>query len=105
MNTYKFHALGDYGTSIQLFGTPDSFTAQLVSTWLSLFYGTDKLQRVNLNIDVSSAFIQFHTKESMPRVLGKVFNENALFILSNHRAYSAVWSRFQSFVVTNALLK
>ena len=32
MNTYKFHALGDYVTSIRLFGTPDSYTSQLVST-------------------------------------------------------------------------
>ena len=32
INTYKFHALGDYGKTIQLFGTTDSYTTQVVST-------------------------------------------------------------------------
>lgn len=105
MNTYKFHALGDYVPSIRLFGTPDSYTSQLVSTWLSLLYGTDKLQRVNLNIGVSSAFIQFRRKEIMLRVLGKVFNGNALSISSNQGVYRTLRSRFQSFAVANALLK
>jgi len=31
MSTYKFHSLGDYVASIKLFGTPDSYTSQLVS--------------------------------------------------------------------------
>jgi hypothetical protein len=30
MNTYKFHAMGDYVYSIRLFGTTDSFTSQIV---------------------------------------------------------------------------
>jgi hypothetical protein len=30
MNTYKFHAMGDYLYSIRLFGTTDSFTSQIV---------------------------------------------------------------------------
>jgi hypothetical protein len=30
MNTYKFHAMGDYLHSIRLFGTTDSFTSQIV---------------------------------------------------------------------------
>jgi hypothetical protein len=30
MNTYKFHAMGDYVRSIRLFGTTDSFTSQIV---------------------------------------------------------------------------
>jgi hypothetical protein len=30
MNTYEFHAMGDYLHSIQLFGTTDSFTSQIV---------------------------------------------------------------------------
>jgi hypothetical protein len=30
LNTYKFHAMGDYVQSIQLFGTTDSFTSQMV---------------------------------------------------------------------------
>ena len=29
--TYKFHALGDYSRSIQMFGTTDSYTTQIVS--------------------------------------------------------------------------
>lgn len=52
MNTYKFHALGDYVASIRLFGTPDGYTSQLVSIWLSWFCDTDNLIRVNLNIGV-----------------------------------------------------
>ncbi|KAG1816390.1 uncharacterized protein BJ212DRAFT_1209724, partial [Suillus subaureus] len=30
LNTYKFHAMGDYLQTIQLFGTTDSFTSQIV---------------------------------------------------------------------------
>jgi hypothetical protein len=30
LNTYKFHAMGDYLQSIRLFGTTDSFTSQIV---------------------------------------------------------------------------
>jgi hypothetical protein len=30
LNTYKFHAMGDYLRSIRLFGTVDSFTSQIV---------------------------------------------------------------------------
>lgn len=37
MNTYKFHAMGDYVQSIWLFGTTDSFTTQIVSKFLSYF--------------------------------------------------------------------
>jgi hypothetical protein len=32
LNTYKFHALGDYVTTIRLFGTTDSYSTQLVSS-------------------------------------------------------------------------
>ncbi|KAG2028759.1 hypothetical protein BDR03DRAFT_882737 [Suillus americanus] len=34
LNTYKFHAMGDYLQSIQLFGTVDSFTSQIVGEFL-----------------------------------------------------------------------
>jgi hypothetical protein len=34
MNTYKFHAMGDYLTSIRVFGTTDSFTSQIVCEFL-----------------------------------------------------------------------
>jgi hypothetical protein len=30
LNTYKFHALGDYVSMIRMFGTTDSFTTQVV---------------------------------------------------------------------------
>lgn len=31
LNTYKFHALGDYDRMIRMFGTTDSFSTQVVS--------------------------------------------------------------------------
>ena len=31
LDTYKFHALGDYVTMIKMYGTTDSFTTQVVS--------------------------------------------------------------------------
>ena len=31
LNTYKFHALGDYVATIRLFGTTDSYSTQIVS--------------------------------------------------------------------------
>jgi hypothetical protein len=37
LNTYKFHALGDYVTTIRLFGTTDSYSTQLVCL-LSIIY-------------------------------------------------------------------
>jgi hypothetical protein len=37
MNTYKFHAMGDYLHSIRLFGTVDSFTSQIVCECLLIF--------------------------------------------------------------------
>ncbi|KAG1819321.1 uncharacterized protein BJ212DRAFT_1268533 [Suillus subaureus] len=37
MNTYKYHAMGDYLQSIWLFGTIDSFTLQIVCDSLNVF--------------------------------------------------------------------
>jgi hypothetical protein len=37
MNTYKYHAMGDYLRSIRLFGTIDSFTSQIVCDSLNVF--------------------------------------------------------------------
>jgi hypothetical protein len=37
LNTYKFHAMGDYVQSIWLFGTTDSFTTQIIHESLSYF--------------------------------------------------------------------
>ena len=31
LNTYKYHSLGDYATTIRRFGTTDSYSTQLVS--------------------------------------------------------------------------
>jgi len=36
LNTYKFHSLEDYVRTIKLFGCTDSFSAQLVSCYLSI---------------------------------------------------------------------
>jgi hypothetical protein len=36
LNTYKFHAMGDYLLTIRLFGTIDSFTSQIVCESLLL---------------------------------------------------------------------
>lgn len=37
LNTYKFHALGDYVTTIRLFGTTDSYSTQVVSSIFSSY--------------------------------------------------------------------
>jgi hypothetical protein len=37
LNTYKFHAMGDYVRSIHLFGTTDSLTTQIVRESLLYF--------------------------------------------------------------------
>lgn len=34
LRTYKLHALGDYTATIKMFGTSDSYSTQLVCTWL-----------------------------------------------------------------------
>lgn len=41
LNTYKFHAMGDYLRTIRLFGTIDSFTSQIVRTSLIQCLVTD----------------------------------------------------------------
>jgi len=42
LNTYKFHALGDYVyvSQIKLFGTTDSFSTQLVCEWFFILHGS-----------------------------------------------------------------
>ena len=40
LNTYKLHAPGDYPSQIELFGTTDSFSTQLVCNWLFSLHGT-----------------------------------------------------------------
>ena len=36
LRLYKFHALGDYTTSIRMYGTTDSYSTQPVSTFIYL---------------------------------------------------------------------
>lgn len=38
INTYKFHALGDYEKTIRMFGTTDSYTTQVVSVCHNLLF-------------------------------------------------------------------
>jgi hypothetical protein len=38
LGTYKFHAMGDYVSTIRLFGTVDSFTTQMVLNRISSIY-------------------------------------------------------------------
>ena len=38
LHTYKFHALGDYVDTIQMFGTMDNYMTQTVSTWSASFF-------------------------------------------------------------------
>ena len=38
LSTYKLHALGDYTSSIRIFGSTDSYSTQLVSTRLQMYF-------------------------------------------------------------------
>lgn len=59
LSTYKFHAMGDYVTSIRLFGTADSFTTQIVRTVdVHIFDLKLSLVRENLLIEPSRHFIR-----------------------------------------------
>lgn len=40
LNTYKYHAMGDYVQSIRLFGTTDSFSTQIVCKSPSYFFNS-----------------------------------------------------------------
>lgn len=52
LNTYKFHAMGDYFQSIRLFGTVDSFTTQIVRiSLLHLLISNLLLRRENWHIE------------------------------------------------------
>jgi hypothetical protein len=60
LNTYKFHALGDYVATIRLFGTTDSYSTQVVgSTFFSHCYLCLSLisRRGNLRIVWSNDFM------------------------------------------------
>jgi hypothetical protein len=40
LNTYKFHSMGDYPSTIAHMGTTDNWTTQIVCLSLSFLYGT-----------------------------------------------------------------
>jgi len=67
INTYKFHALGDYVGTIRMFGTTDSYTTQVVSVYPlhRLYYIADIHMkcRVNLLIESSRGFMGNQTRK------------------------------------------
>ena len=64
LQTYKFHALGDYVQSIRLFGTVDSYSTQLVcAAHVSVCVLKYLLShRANLRTEWSSAYLRSRTK-------------------------------------------
>lgn len=54
LNTYKFHALGDYVTTIRLFGTTDSYSTQLVGSIGFLFCAHQSLSFYRENLHIAS---------------------------------------------------
>jgi hypothetical protein len=59
LGTYKFHAMGDYATTIKLFGTTDSFTTQIVrAICVHSLYLKLSLVRENLLTERSRHFIR-----------------------------------------------
>jgi hypothetical protein len=51
LNTYKWHALGDYVSTIRLFGPTDSYSTQLVGFFSSIF---DSPLTINIRAKVST---------------------------------------------------
>jgi len=43
LNTYKYHALADYPSTIRHFGTIDNYSTQSVSRWIDVRMNTDAL--------------------------------------------------------------
>lgn len=73
LNTYKFHAMGDYLQTIRLFGTVDSFTSQIVRGfqlftpfYCNLLYGQGELAHRALK-----AFYPLTSKLDTPAQLAK----------------------------------
>lgn len=59
LNTYKFHAMADYASTIKFFGTTDSFTTQMVSICnVSITRLKLRLARGSLHIGLSRPFIR-----------------------------------------------
>jgi hypothetical protein len=58
LGTYKFHAMGDYVSTIRLFSTVDSFTTQMVLNRISSIYLILNLARENLRTELSKGSIR-----------------------------------------------
>ena len=66
LQTYKFHALGDYVQSIRLFGTVDSYSTQLVcASQVSICAAEDSSpRRVNLHTGSSNVYLHSRTRRT-----------------------------------------
>ncbi|KAJ3768539.1 hypothetical protein FB446DRAFT_608422, partial [Lentinula raphanica] len=67
LNTYKFHALGDYPWTIRTFGTTDSYSTQLVRVINELLniFSYYIAPRVNWNIGVSRGCMSAQTNSTL----------------------------------------
>ena len=64
LETYKYHALGDYAISIRLHGPLDGYSSQLVSHPVLSMYNSLSVIRVNLNTADQKDFILSFEKEN-----------------------------------------
>lgn len=73
MNTYKFHAMGDYVPTIRLFGTIDSFTSQIVRRFpLPIFFRLNSISdQGELAHRALKAFYPLTSKLDTPAQLAK----------------------------------
>jgi hypothetical protein len=81
LETYKYHALGDYAPSIRLHGPLDGYSSQLVSypVLSTRIYKTLSLIRVNLNTADQKDSILSFVKEDMLLELEKRLVESDYF--------------------------
>jgi hypothetical protein len=70
--TYKFHALGDYVSSIRLFGTTDSYSTQIVSTKLCCLSIVDLLIQSELEHRTSKANYPRTSKNNAAKQLAAI---------------------------------
>lgn len=61
LQTYKFHALGDYVQSIQLFGTVNSHSTQLVHTSQAIICKAEHSLACRVNLHTESSSIYLHS--------------------------------------------
>jgi len=65
LNTYKFHALGDYVETIKMYGTTDSYSTEPVSV-ISILNGVGLiLDRVNWSIAHPNQGIKGRAKKTL----------------------------------------